>query len=62
MHNPLFAAFALILAVVAMPAENPIPMKSSTISGAFDVKMIPSSAPDAAVGRFALDKQYHGEL
>lgn len=37
-------------------------MKITKISGSFDVKMSPQSAPDAAVGRFAIDKQYHGDL
>jgi len=35
-------------------------------SGPFEVKMIPQPAEDAtggaAIGRFALDKQYHGDL
>jgi hypothetical protein len=37
-------------------------MKTSKITGPFDVKMLPESGPDAPVGRFALDKKYHGDL
>lgn len=37
-------------------------MKITAISGPFDVKMSPASAHDASVGRFTLDKQYHGDL
>lgn len=32
------------------------------LAGPFDVKMLPESGPDAPVGRFALDKKYHGDL
>jgi hypothetical protein len=37
---------------------------STTISGAFDVKMTPQSAANEAaqIGRFTLDKTYHGDL
>lgn len=38
------------------------PMKIIKASGPFDVKMAPASAADAAVGRFTLDKKYHGDL
>lgn len=62
MSNPIFAVFTLALAVVALPAEKNIFMKTTLISGPFDVKMTPASAPDDAVGRFVLDKQYHGDL
>jgi len=44
----------------AVPAVAPKPV--AKIAGLFDVKMAPQSAPDAAVGRFTLDKQYHGDL
>lgn len=37
-------------------------MTELTASGEFEVKMTPSSAPDAPVGSFALDKSYHGDL
>lgn len=37
-------------------------MTEHTASGEFEVKMTPSSAPDAPVGAFALDKSYHGDL
>jgi hypothetical protein len=42
------------------PAQAP--MKTIKASGPFDVKMTPASAADAAAGRFALDKKYHGDL
>lgn len=38
------------------------PMKIIKATGPFDVKMTPASAADAAVGRFTLDKKYHGDL
>lgn len=38
------------------------PVKTIKASGPFDVKMTPASAPDAVVGRFTLDKKYHGDL
>lgn len=38
------------------------PMKIIKATGPFDVKMSPASAADAAVGRFTLDKKYHGDL
>lgn len=37
-------------------------MKIIKASGPFDVKMTPASAADAVVGRFTLDKKYHGDL
>lgn len=37
-------------------------MKTTKATGPFDVKMTPSSAANAAVGRIALDKKYHGDL
>ncbi len=47
------------------PASAPTSMtNTTTISGTFDVKMTPqSSAVEAAqIGRFSLDKAYHGDL
>lgn len=35
---------------------------SSTIKGPFDVKMTPQGAATDPVGRFTLDKAYHGDL
>jgi hypothetical protein len=35
---------------------------SATIKGPFDVKMSPQGAATDPVGRFALDKAYHGDL
>ena len=34
----------------------------SRATGAFDVKMTPQSEKDAAIGRFSIDKQLHGDL
>jgi len=51
------------IAFGAMPvvfAESP--MKIIKATGPFDVRMTPAAATDAAVGRFALDKKYHGDL
>jgi len=45
------------------PAVPALPSKPSIkASGPFDVKMTPKSAAEAATGRFALDKKYHGDL
>ena len=44
----------------AVPALASAP--GTVATGPFDVKMAPQSAADAPVGRFALNKQYHGEL
>ena len=40
------------------------PLMTTHASGTFDVKMTPQTADDksAAVGRFSLDKQFHGDL
>ncbi len=46
---------------VLVPAEKS-PMKIIKATGPFDVKMTPAPAADAAVGRFTLDKKYHGDL
>ena len=37
-------------------------MKNHQVTGPFEVKMSPQSAGDAIVGRFTLDKKYHGAL
>ncbi len=37
-------------------------MKTIQASDRFDVKMTPASATDAAVGRFTLEKKFHGDL
>lgn len=51
------------LALGSLPAVlAQSPMKTTKASGPFDVKLIPASGPDAAVGRFGLDKKYHGDL
>jgi len=44
----------------AVPALAPPAL--TIASGPVVVKMTPQSAADAAIGRFALDKQFHGEL
>jgi len=51
------------LAFGTMPfAVAESPMKIIKATGPFDVKMTPASAAGAAVGRFTLDKKYHGDL
>lgn len=66
-------ALALALcaaAVVPALAQAPAPRKESPVahraSGPFDVKTLPLPADRAtegtALGRYALDKQYHGDL
>lgn len=39
-----------------------VSLATTCADGGFDVKMTPVSAPDAAVGRFTLDKTYYGDL
>jgi hypothetical protein len=53
---------AALLSSVAIVAAETAPMKVTKATGPFDVKMTPQSAADAPVGRFTLEKQYHGDL
>jgi hypothetical protein len=53
---------AALLSSVAIAAAETIPMKTTKATGPFDVKMTPQSATEDVVGRFRLDKQYHGDL
>jgi hypothetical protein len=75
MNNPLIAAVALTVAVIALPdASTPTPPSNPSIqkshmnasaTGSFDVKMLPQPAGEKtgdALSRFVLDKQYHGDL
>ena len=57
-------AWAMTAALtVAMPlSAGGKTVTELTASGAFEVKMTPSGAPDAPVGAFTLDKSYHGDL
>jgi len=66
------AAIAAALALAAAPAAAQTApaakppstgsAMSSTIKGPFDVKMTPQGAATDPVGRFTLDKVYHGDL
>jgi Protein of unknown function (DUF3224) len=52
------------LAIAQSPAKKDIPM-SHRVSGSFDVKvgpLEPYNKDDKAVGRYSLDKQFHGAL
>lgn len=63
MKSTFRRSLAAGLAFGAMPftvAESP--MKIIKATGPFDVKMTPASAADAPVGRFTLEKKYHGDL
>jgi len=62
--KPIFGCtLRIVCSVLCLLAAVICSAKPATkISGAFDVKMTPASAPDAAVGRFTLDKHYHGDL
>lgn len=63
MKSTLRRSLVAGLAFGAMPfAVAESPMKIIKATGPFDVKMAPVSAADAAVGRFTLDKKYHGDL
>jgi hypothetical protein len=59
----LVARALLVAALAATGASTTIgsPM-TATAKGPFDVKMTPQGAADAPVGRFTLDKTYHGDL
>lgn len=46
----------------AVPPSTATLMTTVSASGPFEVKMTPQSPADAAVGRFVLEKQYHGDL
>ena len=51
------------LAIGAVPfVIAQAPARTTKASGPFDVKTIPVSTADAPVGRFTLDKKYHGDL
>jgi hypothetical protein len=57
----------LVSALLALQTSSPMTATASastTISGAFDVKMTPQSTVNEAaqLGRFSLDKTYHGDL
>jgi len=54
-------AAALLSSVAVVGAESVL-MKTTKATGPFDVTMKPQTAADAAVGRFTLDKRYHGDL
>src|SRR5437879_5625310 len=62
----LIAAFvvlgALPIVIAQSPTHKETSMDTTKATGSFDVKTTPISAADAAVGRFAIDKQYHGDL
>ena len=70
----LAAAIAAGIAVAAVPAAaqtppapKPAPTTSgspmtATATGPFDVKMAPQPGVTEAVGRFSLDKAYHGDI
>lgn len=68
-HAAPFAAL-LILAACAPshvdPIREPHPMTTRHATGTFDVTLKPiapyESAPDAALGRMSIDKQFHGDL
>lgn len=53
---------ALLSSVTMIATESALPMKTIQATGPVDVTMKPQSAVDAVVGRFALDKQYQGDL
>lgn len=54
--------------VAPVQASTPVPQKekkdsmTTQANGTFEVKMTPQTSADSAVGRYALDKQFHGDL
>jgi hypothetical protein len=60
----LLAALALLINVVASPQSTARKEASMThATGTFEVKTAPQDAkPDSALGRFSLDKEFHGDL
>lgn len=55
-------AAALLSSVAIVAAETAAPVRTVKAIGPFDVTMKPQSTADAVVGRFSLDKKYHGDL
>ncbi len=53
---------AALLSSVAIVAAETAPRKITKATGPFDLNRTPQSAADAPVGRFSLDKKYHGDL
>lgn len=53
---------AALLGSVAIVAAETAPRKMTKATGPFDVNRTAQTAPDAPVGRFTLDKKYHGDL
>ncbi len=63
MKTTLRRSLAAGLAIGAAPfVIAQASVKIIKASGPFDVKMAPASPAGAAVGRFTLDKKYHGDL
>ena len=65
MNKTLILLLALGSALVAAPVQDKpseTSMHPTKATGSFDVKMTPQAAANAVVGRFALDKQYYGDL
>jgi hypothetical protein len=73
MPTPVLLLFVMTLALAGpvpqTPTPPPTPMTATapvttSISGAFDVKMTPQTSTNEAaqIGRFSLDKTYHGDL
>jgi hypothetical protein len=64
-----FVCLAIGIPARSQSAASPAPLQKEAnvtnhVSGSFDVKVVPQQDPsgDTSVGRFTLDKQYHGDL
>ncbi len=57
------ALFALLFTIPTQPKDTPMTQHAT---GAFDVKLLPLDpafkSDDNSVGRFSIDKQFHGDL
>ncbi len=70
MRRALTIAALVTLAAAPLNGAEPMAKPSTTepsgteqaATGSFEVTMAPQAAPDAAIGRFALDKRFHGPL
>ncbi len=62
----LLLAIAASVSALPLPAAETVVSKEANMSdqarGAFDVKIVPISGKEEALGRLSIDKVYHGDL
>src|SRR5260221_2649128 len=65
LHTIVMSCACMALAVLAQTQTQKEKPVTAHASGTFEVKMIPQSTDDkaeGAIGRFTIDKQFHGDL